>query len=57
MATWNVGGKSPHSGLNLDALLHVHSEYDIYVLGYKFQSLLSIFIDLCIGGYRFNLFS
>jgi len=35
VATWNVGGKSPHSGLNLDALLHVHSEFDVYVLGFQ----------------------
>ncbi|KAG5408077.1 hypothetical protein IGI04_004396 [Brassica rapa subsp. trilocularis] len=35
VATWNVGGKSPHSGLDLDDLLHVHSEFDIYVLGFQ----------------------
>lgn len=45
MATWNVGGKSPHSGLNLDTLLHVHSEYDIYVLGYTISKSLEYFMD------------
>ncbi|KAF3544841.1 hypothetical protein DY000_02000198 [Brassica cretica] len=35
VATWNVGGKSPHSGLDLDSLFHVHSEFDIYVLGFQ----------------------
>ena len=34
VATWNVGGKSPHSSLNLDDFLHVHDQADIYVLGY-----------------------
>ncbi|XP_010658880.1 type I inositol polyphosphate 5-phosphatase 10 isoform X2 [Vitis vinifera] len=35
VATWNVGGKSPHSGLNLDDFLHVHDQADIYVLGFQ----------------------
>lgn len=39
VATWNVGGKSPHSGLNLDDFLQVHDHFDIYVLGYAFISL------------------
>ena len=37
VATWNVGGKSPHSDLNLDDILQVHDESDIYVLGYAFS--------------------
>ncbi|KAJ6767549.1 TYPE IV INOSITOL POLYPHOSPHATE 5-PHOSPHATASE 9 [Salix koriyanagi] len=36
VATWNAGGKSPHSGLNLDDFLQVHDESDIYVLGKLF---------------------
>ncbi|XP_034909457.1 type I inositol polyphosphate 5-phosphatase 10 isoform X2 [Populus alba] len=35
VATWNVGGKSPHSGLNLDDFLQVQDESDIYVLGFQ----------------------
>lgn len=35
VATWNVGGKSPHSGLNLDDFLQVRDESDIYVLGFQ----------------------
>ncbi|CAI0442285.1 unnamed protein product [Linum tenue] len=35
VATWNVGGKSPHSGLNLDDVLQVHNQADIYVLGFQ----------------------
>ncbi|VVA28013.1 PREDICTED: type [Prunus dulcis] len=35
VATWNVGGKSPHNGLNLDDFLHVNNESDIYVLGFQ----------------------
>ncbi|KAK9062301.1 hypothetical protein SSX86_019487 [Deinandra increscens subsp. villosa] len=34
-ATWNVGGKSPSSDLNLDDLLQVHCQSDIYVLGFQ----------------------
>lgn len=34
-ATWNVGGISPHNGLNLDDFLQVHNESDIYVLGFQ----------------------
>ncbi|CAM8988367.1 hypothetical protein QQ045_006024 [Rhodiola kirilowii] len=34
-ATWNVGGKSPHSNLNLDDWLHVSPPADIYVLGFQ----------------------
>ncbi|XVE68475.1 hypothetical protein DITRI_Ditri09bG0071300 [Diplodiscus trichospermus] len=33
VATWNVGGKSPDSKLNLDDILQVREESDIYVLG------------------------
>ncbi|KAM1064182.1 hypothetical protein EV2_029031 [Malus domestica] len=35
VATWNAGGKSPHSGLNLDDFLQVDNESDIYVLGFQ----------------------
>ncbi|PIA38312.1 hypothetical protein AQUCO_02800175v1 [Aquilegia coerulea] len=35
VATWNVGGKAPHSGLNLDKFLCVEEESDIYVLGFQ----------------------
>lgn len=34
-ATWNVGGISPSSDLNLDDLLQVHYQSDIYVLGFQ----------------------
>lgn len=34
-ATWNVAGKSPSSDLNLDNLLQIHREFDIYVLGFQ----------------------
>ncbi|KAE8724318.1 Type I inositol 1,4,5-trisphosphate 5-phosphatase CVP2 [Hibiscus syriacus] len=34
VATWNVGGKSPDSKLNLDDILKVREE-DIYVLGFQ----------------------
>ncbi|KAF5201098.1 Type i inositol polyphosphate 5-phosphatase protein [Thalictrum thalictroides] len=35
VATWNVGGKAPHNGLNLDKFLRVEEESDIYVLGFQ----------------------
>ncbi|CAN6478112.1 unnamed protein product [Victoria cruziana] len=35
VATWNVGGKSPHSGLNLEDFLQVEGSSDIYVLGFQ----------------------
>ncbi|XWS74628.1 hypothetical protein CRYUN_Cryun01aG0014700 [Craigia yunnanensis] len=35
VATWNVGGKSPDSKLNLDGILQVREESDIYVLGFQ----------------------
>ncbi|XP_031265836.1 type I inositol polyphosphate 5-phosphatase 10-like isoform X1 [Pistacia vera] len=35
VATWNVGGKPPHSGLNLDDFLQVNNQSDIYVLGFQ----------------------
>lgn len=35
VGTWNVGGKSPHSDLNLDHFLQVHDQPDIYVLGFQ----------------------
>ncbi|XP_024313457.1 type IV inositol polyphosphate 5-phosphatase 6 isoform X2 [Brachypodium distachyon] len=34
-ATWNVGGKSPPRGLNLDEWLHSSPPADIYVLGFQ----------------------
>ncbi|KAK9071591.1 hypothetical protein SSX86_008019 [Deinandra increscens subsp. villosa] len=34
-ATWNVGGKSPSSDLDLDNLLQVHCQSDIYILGFQ----------------------
>ncbi|KAK1282910.1 Type I inositol 1,4,5-trisphosphate 5-phosphatase CVP2 [Acorus calamus] len=34
-ATWNVGGKSPPSHLNLEDWLHVSPPADIYVLGFQ----------------------
>ncbi|OMO49444.1 Inositol polyphosphate-related phosphatase [Corchorus capsularis] len=35
VATWNVGGKSPDSKVNLDDVLQVREESDIYVLGFQ----------------------
>lgn len=35
VATWNVGGKSPHGSLNLDEILQVRDPSDIYVLGFQ----------------------
>ncbi|KAJ4965993.1 hypothetical protein NE237_017842 [Protea cynaroides] len=35
VATWNVGGKSPHNGLNLEDFLQVEGSSDIYVLGFQ----------------------
>ena len=43
VATWNVGGKSPPSNMNLDDWLHASPAADIYVLGY---ALLSQFVTL-----------
>ncbi|XP_040991658.1 type I inositol polyphosphate 5-phosphatase 10-like isoform X1 [Juglans microcarpa x Juglans regia] len=34
VATWNVGGKSPNSDLNLDDILHA-DQSDIYILGFQ----------------------
>ena len=36
VATWNVGGRSPPSNMNLDDWLHASPAADIYVLGYVF---------------------
>jgi hypothetical protein len=33
--TWNVGGRSPSSHLNLEDWLHTSPAADIYVIGYK----------------------
>ncbi|XP_043697665.1 type I inositol polyphosphate 5-phosphatase 5-like [Telopea speciosissima] len=35
VATWNVGGRSPHNGLNLEDFLQVEGSSDIYVLGFQ----------------------
>lgn len=35
VSTWNVGGESPPSNLNLDEWLHSSPSADIYVLGYE----------------------
>ncbi|PSR85346.1 Type IV inositol polyphosphate 5-phosphatase [Actinidia chinensis var. chinensis] len=35
VATWNVGGKSPPSNMNLDDFLHSSAPADIYVLGFQ----------------------
>ncbi|TQE14095.1 hypothetical protein C1H46_000014 [Malus baccata] len=35
VATWNVGGKSPNNGLNLQDFLQVEGSSDIYVLGFQ----------------------
>ncbi|GAB4836183.1 hypothetical protein Ancab_001096 [Ancistrocladus abbreviatus] len=35
VATWNVGGNPPCSDVNLDDLLQVHGESDIYILGFQ----------------------
>ncbi|GMH08454.1 hypothetical protein Nepgr_010294 [Nepenthes gracilis] len=35
VATWNVGGKSPPSNMNLDDWLHAAPPADIYVLGFQ----------------------
>ncbi|CAI9767004.1 unnamed protein product [Fraxinus pennsylvanica] len=35
VATWNVGGKSPDHGLNLQDFLQVEGSSDIYVLGFQ----------------------
>lgn len=32
-ATWNVAGKSPSSDLDLDNLLQINCQSDIYILG------------------------
>lgn len=35
VATWNVGGKPPHSGQNLNDFLPVDDQSDIYVIGFQ----------------------
>ncbi|XAR73348.1 hypothetical protein NMG60_11007292 [Bertholletia excelsa] len=35
VGTWNVGGNTPHQGLNLDDFLQVEGSLDIYVLGFQ----------------------
>ncbi|KAJ4971525.1 hypothetical protein NE237_004624 [Protea cynaroides] len=35
VGTWNVGGKPPHDGLNLDDCLTTPAPADIYVLGFQ----------------------
>lgn len=34
VATWNVGGKPPHGGLNLNDFIPADDHSDMYVLGY-----------------------
>lgn len=40
-STWNVGGKSPSKGLDLDEWLHSSPPADIYILGYVLPEALS----------------
>ncbi|KAF3441034.1 hypothetical protein FNV43_RR19320 [Rhamnella rubrinervis] len=35
VGTWNVGGKTPNNGLNLEDFLKVEGSSDIYVLGFQ----------------------
>ncbi|KAK9271830.1 hypothetical protein L1049_002195 [Liquidambar formosana] len=35
VGTWNVGGKTPNNGLNLEDFLQVEGSSDIYVLGFQ----------------------
>ncbi|XP_026665499.2 type I inositol polyphosphate 5-phosphatase 5-like [Phoenix dactylifera] len=35
VATWNVGGKPPHNGINLEDFLQVEGSSDIYILGFQ----------------------
>nr|POF02002.1 type i inositol polyphosphate 5-phosphatase 5 [Quercus suber] len=35
VATWNVGGKTPNNGLNLEDFLQAEDSADIYVLGFQ----------------------
>ncbi|KAL9224992.1 hypothetical protein vseg_000966 [Gypsophila vaccaria] len=35
VATWNVGGRPPESGLNLDDFLQSDSPSDVYILGFQ----------------------
>jgi hypothetical protein len=41
-STWNVGGKSPSRGLDLDDWLHSSPPADIYVLGYVLSFVKSL---------------
>ncbi|KAG0477533.1 hypothetical protein HPP92_014374 [Vanilla planifolia] len=34
-STWNVGGRSPHIGLNLDDFLPINDGSDVFVLGFQ----------------------
>lgn len=34
VGTWNVGGKTPNIGLNLEDFLQAEGSSDIYILGY-----------------------
>ena len=43
VGTWNVGGKTPNSSLNLEDFLQVEGSSDIYVLGYDFHSIFPEF--------------
>lgn len=46
-STWNVGGKSPSKGLDLDEWLHSSPPADIYILGYVLPEALSFWTTLC----------
>ncbi|XP_052185011.1 type I inositol polyphosphate 5-phosphatase 10 isoform X2 [Diospyros lotus] len=35
VATWNLGGKSPHNGVNLDDFLQLYDQPDLVVLGFQ----------------------
>ncbi|KAG6478811.1 hypothetical protein ZIOFF_062255 [Zingiber officinale] len=48
VATWNVGGKSPPSNLNLDDWLHSSPAADVYVLG--FQEIVPLNAGNVLGG-------
>lgn len=48
MATWNVGGKSPPSYLNLNDWLHTSPPADVYVLGSVDQSKTASYLTWCL---------
>lgn len=49
VATWNVAGRCPHSGFNLEDFLQVEESSDIYVIGYDyFYNALIFFMGFFI---------